>query len=433
MKKRFLHLDFKGLLPSTARFKEYLAFFRQCGYDGVVFEYDCRIKWDTWPGTAREQFTKQDIRELLDYAAELGFETIPLIQSLGHLEWALAKEQYADLREGEYIDEVCPLKPAAAAKIKSWIDEVMQLHPTSLLHIGADETWYLGSCPECRKAAENDPERGRMGGYVDFISDICRYVVAKGARPMIWADMFWRDERVFLAKSLPEETILVDWEYGKISYLEQLKTSGLEVWGASALQCGSYEHWWRLQNIPGPRIANAERWNQSDLNVIHTTWGRPGSLWNLYSPWASLVPVFAAAGNMEKWCQNTCFEFVSNLTEAIFHNWPHELAALEKSVAELPVDGGVWEEWKNWQILALQYQRMEKVYQGIIYGKRCVQATRKFLDADYPSYKKYYITPVENLQKELKQWEIDIREFFRKYQWSDVEEFVAEKMCIFEF
>lgn len=432
--KRFLHLDFKGLLPSKEKFKEYIKFFKQCGYDGLVLEYDCRIKWDCWPGTAREQFTKDDIRELLDYAGELGLQTIPLMQSLGHLEWALAKEQYAYLREGEYIDEVCPLKPEAAEKIKSFVDEVLQLHPSEFLHIGADETWYLGSCPECKKAAENDPVRGRMGGYVDFISDICRYVVAKGVRPMIWADMFWRDDRVFLAESLPQETILVDWEYGKIQYLEQLKNTGLEVWGASALQCGSYEHWWRLQNPPGSRIDNAERWNDSGLNVIHTTWGRPGSLWNLYSPWASLVPVFAAAGNPEKWQKNPVFDFVNELTPAIFHNWPHELAQLEKTAAALSVESGeVWEQWQKWQVLALQFQRMEKSYQGIVYGKRCVKATRKFLDADYPSYKKYYITPVETLQNELKQWEIDTREFFRQYQWSDVEEFIAEKLSIFDF
>lgn len=430
--KRFLHLDFKGIIPAEDYFKRFLEFFRECGFNGIVFEYDFRIKWDCWKGCSRNEIPKETIRELLDHAHRLGFETLPLIQTLGHLEWALVKEQYSHLREAEYIDELCPLNPDSAIQIRRFIDEVLEMHPAEYIHLGGDEAWYLGSCKVCKAAAERDSERGKLGAYMDYISEICRYVSSKGVRPMIWADMFAGENAAILAKALPEGTILVDWEYGTIQNLEKLQDWGLEIWGASACRCGEFEHWWRLQNNPEQRISNVAAWNKTGLNVIHTTWGRPRSLWSLYPPWFAVVPVFIAAGSPEKWAAHPWRSFVEKMGSAVVRNEPGELIQLEKECANLPVGNMIEQESRDYLKYALQYQRYEKECRYLIYRRRAISQTNRFLDMDEPAFQVHSVEPEKQVRQRILEWESNMQEFFRRNHLSDAEEFLAEKMSVFE-
>jgi hypothetical protein len=45
-------LDFKGVVPATEMLSEYLKYFMDCGFEGIIFEFDCRYQWQTWPDAA---------------------------------------------------------------------------------------------------------------------------------------------------------------------------------------------------------------------------------------------------------------------------------------------------------------------------------------------------------------------------------------------
>ena len=113
--------------------------------DGIVWEYDDRIPWQSWPGTWRGGYTIQEQRRLMDACRKLELETVPLIQIQGHLEWLLKHERYSGWRENGVSNELCPLHPEVLPRLKKWIDEITTLHPGSrFLHLGEDETWYMG-------------------------------------------------------------------------------------------------------------------------------------------------------------------------------------------------------------------------------------------------------------------------------------------------
>lgn len=144
-KNNWLHLDLKGAIPSVGKLLEQLEFWKDCGYDGIVWEYDDRIPWQSWPGTWRGGYTIQEQRRLMDACRKLELETVPLIQIQGHLEWLLKHERYSGWRENGVSSELCPLHPEVLPRLKKWIDEITTLHPGSrFLHLGADETWYMG-------------------------------------------------------------------------------------------------------------------------------------------------------------------------------------------------------------------------------------------------------------------------------------------------
>lgn len=429
----WLHLDLKGVVPSSRKFCVWLDYFKRCGFEEIVLEYDCRVEWDSWPGAALPRFTKDEIRGIVAYAAKIGLAVIPLVQIQGHLEWILKHERYAELRENDFVNELCPQHPKSAILIKTWINEVLELHPgINYIHLGADETWNLGSCEKCQEVINRNPERGKMGIYVDHVSTICRHVIDKGLRPLIWADMFCNDN-ADLVQELPPETILVNWQYtgvGPFESVKKLQATGLEIWGASAIQCSWYEHWWSTLDNPGKRLENIYGWQQSGLNVIHTVWGRPGNLWNLYGSWHMSAGLFAAAGNPERWQKHPWKPFFERLSGVMLRDWPHELKSVIKEVIQLPAEGEIEIEGRKWLELGLRYQLMVKNYMGVILGRKCMDETAKYVGRDSAVYHKYYILPLKEIATELPRWKSEVEEFWTRNELSDVEEFIAEKCAV---
>jgi len=437
--ENWLHLDFKGVIPSKRKLLKWIEFFADCGFSGIIFELDCRYAWKTWEKAATPLFFEKDIAEILDKCREFGLKTAPLIQIHGHLEWILKNEPYARLKEADHVNELCPNHPDTGALIKLWIDEAASLFPDAeIIHLGADETWNLGTCPKCLMEISKDPAKGKMGVYIKHAAAMCRHAVAKGLRPVIWADMFWREKCCELASLLPKETILSDWQYtGKAPFKStaELKKSGLDVWGASSARCAWYEHFHQAEQIPAQRLENVLSWNRwsakNQSSVIHTTWGRPGNMWNLYPPWHGQLPVFIAAGNDEKWKNHHWRKFFDKLSGAMLRCWPHELEKIIADIKKLECRNEMERESLRWRELGLRYNLMEKERHLRITGDKCAAVTMKYTGRDEAMYNRYFVAAAEKEPDALKQWKIEVSKFWADNELSDLSEFLEERESVF--
>lgn len=430
-KNNWLHLDLKGAIPSVGKLLEQLEFWKDCGYDGIVWEYDDRIPWQSWPGTWRGGYTIQEQRRLMDACRKLELETVPLIQIQGHLEWLLKHERYSGWRENGVSSELCPLHPEVLPRLKKWIDEITTLHPGSrFLHLGADETWYMGKCGKCSL-------HDKMELYGEHVSRLCNYVLEKGWRPLIWADMFWREKRLDVAARLPVGTILVDWQYdGAPPYetTEALLECGHEVMGASGVMTGWWEHCYRVQSEPESRVRNVSAWNrwamEKNIGMIHTTWTRGASLWNIYGPWHGALPAFIAGGNPERWERHPWHGFMERLARIMEQDVPDELDRAATEMLELPADGSIEVESRRWWNLALRYQSLQK--QLLIHRstRTCLEQVGKFVGRDKTMFHRNCILPFAELLPKAEQWEEEARAFWRDNELSDTEEFMATHIGI---
>ncbi|OQA79955.1 MAG: Glycosyl hydrolase family 20, catalytic domain [Lentisphaerae bacterium ADurb.Bin242] len=426
---QYLHLDLKGIVPSEMQFYSWLDWFKKCGFDGLVMEYDCRVPWDTWADAGSPLFGKDVVTRLVGHAEKLGFEVIPLIQVHGHLEWILQNESYAYLRENGELNELCPLQPDSFPKMCQWIDEVAALHPNARnIHLGCDETWHLGSCPECRKKISGDPlQRGKMGLFIDHAAKLCRYAAEeKQLRPMIWDDMFCRDHGASL-KSLsvfPEETIFVHWKYGRntTDHLDLIRSTGQETWGASAVRCGWIDHHWKALNILGDRLDNIADWQKTDLNLIHTTWGRPNNLWNLYGPWEALIPPFIAAGNPSGWASHPWRLFVRALDEALLKAERPALENLAGEVLRLPAADPMETRAKTWFSLGIQYELMHLEALTLLQTDRCLKVLSGHGCRDVRRDEKWN-TLRRTFREKVEEWEAELELFWKENQLSDFDEY----------
>ena len=183
---------------------------REFGYNTLVWEVENNIRWESCPDcVSPDAFSKQEFREILDFASGLGFDNIPLLQTLGHAEYVLKHERYVAMREQpDNITLYCPLYPGLEEWFRRWIGEYLELFGNiHYFHLGLDEAYLLGSCPKCRQYVA---EHGLGALYFQHVTRILK-LIPPHIRPMMWADMILRNPEC--VNDLDRRVLLLDWNY----------------------------------------------------------------------------------------------------------------------------------------------------------------------------------------------------------------------------
>lgn len=137
-------------------------------------------------------YTKDDIRELLAYAAERHIEIIPEIEMPSHSEEVLAAYPRLGCSGEAYRDsDFCVGNEEVFAFLQTVLDEVMELFPSEYIHIGGDEAGkaHWKTCPKClqRMKEEGLKDVDELQSYL--IRRVERYVNSKGRRIIGWDEI----------------------------------------------------------------------------------------------------------------------------------------------------------------------------------------------------------------------------------------------------
>lgn len=172
---------------------------------------------------------KSDVRDLIDYARELGFEIIPEVQSFGHVQYITnAYPEIAEVKKKEeiqndlrladahpdtfYTHTYCPSKEKSIEIIKDIIDEIVEVsRPERYVHIGHDEIMELGQCPVCSKKSKSEI-------YANHINTLHAYLKEKGLRAAIWSDMlhsdlYYNKESAAAINLIPKDILFLDFTW----------------------------------------------------------------------------------------------------------------------------------------------------------------------------------------------------------------------------
>ncbi|WP_314002859.1 beta-N-acetylhexosaminidase [uncultured Paenibacillus sp.] len=137
-------------------------------------------------GYMRGRYTPDELRECDRYAARLGIEIVPCIQTLAHLTEALKWNYAAELRDTS--DILLAGSDTTYDFIREMIGSIHACLGSKTIHIGMDEAHQLG----LGRYLEQNGYRKRfniMNGHLRKVIDICGEF---GLRPMIWSDMYFR-------------------------------------------------------------------------------------------------------------------------------------------------------------------------------------------------------------------------------------------------
>ncbi|OGJ88907.1 MAG: hypothetical protein A2268_11985 [Candidatus Raymondbacteria bacterium RifOxyA12_full_50_37] len=241
---RGFHLDLRIQVMTLNALKEMARKIKDFGLNTLIMEWEASYPFQKHPIIpSANAYTPKEVNDFLNHCTKLNLDVIPLQQCFGHVEYILRHTRYAALREDKKdICQLCPLKPGQAAELFSDLfAELCKTHDSKYLHIGCDETYLLGKCPDCSAKAL---KKGKSKLFVDYVKVMCKIVKDLGRRPIIWADMLLAHPEA--AADLPKDIVLVDWNYGwamdHFGDPAPLLKTGLEFWGAPALRSHPDDH-----------------------------------------------------------------------------------------------------------------------------------------------------------------------------------------------
>ncbi len=232
--------------------------------------------------------TAEDILELDAYCRKRHVELIPSIACFGHLYKVLRTKTYGALCERSemenepfgFVDRMRHhtldvSNPESMQLVKSLIDEFMPLFTSQYFNICADETFDLGK----GKSAALAEEKGTQRLYLDFVKELCEYVVSKGKTPMFWGDIICEFPEA--VQELPKETICLNWGYD--ADWPEDSTRKLAEAGARLYNCPGVSGWDQLVNQIRVSYKNISRMCQYASKyhaegLLNTDWGDCGHI-----------------------------------------------------------------------------------------------------------------------------------------------------------
>lgn len=179
-----------------------------------------RVEGEPYFGYMRGRYTREELKEVDDYAYALGIEVVPCVQTLAHLIDVLKWECYWGIRDDD--DTLLVGEPGTYELIERLLSSASAPFRSKRIHIGMDEAFRLGQ-GEYLLQNGLKPKFDIMNEHLGKVMEI---VEKLGLRPMIWSDMYFRaasrtgdyyDRDVEFSPEMlagvPKNVQLVYWDY----------------------------------------------------------------------------------------------------------------------------------------------------------------------------------------------------------------------------
>ncbi|MBR7117107.1 MAG: beta-N-acetylhexosaminidase [Clostridia bacterium] len=278
--------------------KKFIKQLADFGYNMVQLytEDTYEIKEEPYFGYLRGRYTKEDLKDIVAYAAELGVEIIPCIQTLGHLEGIFKWAPYTEINDAGAILLVG--EERTYELIERMFATIRECFTTEIAHIGMDEAWTLG----LGKYLAKHGFENRFDILSRHLKRVLEIAKKYNFKPIIWSDMFfrlanpdggyygWENITDDVVKSCPDDIGLVYWDYyhNEKKYYDGMLAAhnkfGKEVWFA-----GGAWTWIGLAPYTSFTIDSMQKAmlscrEQNIDNIMLTMWGDNGkecSNWSL--------------------------------------------------------------------------------------------------------------------------------------------------------
>ena len=177
----------RGGVMTVAGVKKYLDYTAALGMNMLMLYTEDTYELPGYPffGYQRGRYSLEELRQIDDYAWELGIEVIPCIQTFGHMEQYLRYPFNADIKDNDTV--LLAGEEKTYELIRACIATMRKTFRSDRIHIGCDETRGLGTGQYLNQNGYRD-RFTVFNEHLHRVTDICREF---GYRPMMWSDMYF--------------------------------------------------------------------------------------------------------------------------------------------------------------------------------------------------------------------------------------------------
>ena len=212
----------RGAVMKVEKIKDYINHIARMGFNELMLYTEDVYEVSEYPyfGYMRGRYTIDELREIVQYAKIFDIETVPCIQTLGHLEATLRWEDFSDIKDQPAVLMIGEEKTYRF--IEAMIKSVRSAFESNKIHIGMDEAHGVGLGNYLTKNGSKD-RFGILSEHLFKVLEICKKY---NFEPMMWSDMFFRlgtpDGRYYsaeaslpdnLAELVPDDISQVYWDY----------------------------------------------------------------------------------------------------------------------------------------------------------------------------------------------------------------------------
>ena len=189
----------------------------------------------------RSYYTQDEIKDIVTYAEERGIQVIPEIEMPGHASAAIYAYPWmgsssAGADQPVWADLLNVTDPRVEQFLKDVLDEVVELFPSRIIHIGGDEAVY--SHWENNQQIRSFMKENNIPTYMDlqvrFINRMSNYLASKGCRTIGWNEITGdniREEKHIQSsrnEKLAAGTIVQFWD-GNPSLINKALSKGYDI------------------------------------------------------------------------------------------------------------------------------------------------------------------------------------------------------------
>ena len=225
-------------------------------------------------GVNRGALTKDEIKELHQFAAENFIEIIPIFQTLGHYENILTQPEFVKYAEFPGAASLDVSNPLIYPFLESMLKEVFELFPSEYINIGADESYDVGLGNSRPLAEKSSLAEIHLQHYLK-VYDICKKYNKK---VMMYSDILLNHPEII--EKLPKDIIPVDWHYRPetdYSSTAKFNNAGFKyivsptVWNFVTAFPANFNAFPNIKNITVSGIKN------DAIGMINSNWGDYGA------------------------------------------------------------------------------------------------------------------------------------------------------------
>ncbi|KAK0411398.1 hypothetical protein QR680_005634 [Steinernema hermaphroditum] len=222
-REKIVHFDLKGAPPKIAYYRELFPLLQRLKVSAVLMEYE-----DMFPYSGElavlakpNAYAVEEIHEICKLAHRNSLVVIPLIQTFGHLEFALKHERFSALREEPAkSDTICPSDARSLELVHEMLTQVYRVHSEAMnlttIHIGADEAWSIAKDERCQHRLVSHLHNSTDRLKLEHISSVAQFAKEQLGIPRVlaWNDLFDSIEAPLISEyRLPQLVVPNVWGY----------------------------------------------------------------------------------------------------------------------------------------------------------------------------------------------------------------------------
>lgn len=295
----------RNAVMQVSEIKRFATILKKFGYNSLMLYTEDTYEVDNEPffGYMRGRYSKQELKEIVSYCAEIGMEVIPCIQTLAHLNQIFRWADYSQINDT--ADILLVGNKRTYELIENMFRSLRECFSSDYIHIGMDESHMVG----LGKYLDENGFVNRFEILTEHLKRVIGLAEKYGFKPLMWSDMFFRlaNHGEYYPKNpvipndvvnlTPKQIGLVYWDYyheEKGIYDEMFsahKKFGNDIWFAGGAWTWSGFAPGNKKTIDTMKPAMQSARDNGIENIIITMWGDDGKECSYYSVLPSLFAV----------------------------------------------------------------------------------------------------------------------------------------------